>query len=454
MALFVNRLLNMKKIKVIGFDMDYTLVRYRMEIFEELTHSLALKALARSYGYPKEVTSLEFDCRRSLGGLVIDKLNGNMLKLSRFSKVKISYNGLDQIGFREQSDQYGDLAIDIGSSRFKSLDTAFAISQGVLFGQLVQLKKEGMTLPDYPRIADDIQSAVDDVHQDGSLKGVVTSDFEKYVIADPNTARMLERYKSYDKKLMIITNSDYLYTKKLLDYAITPYLENHKSWEEVFSLVITLADKPAFFQRRSRFLRIIGESGAMENHDGPLTEGIYQGGWFGRLQDELGVKDRDILYLGDHIYGDVVSIKKTCGWRTALVLEDLEKEMESLTATENLQKEIDSLMAVKKELEKEINRIDLLYHEGEKTDKKRLDELFAETDRVNLQISELLKQHKAHFNPFWGEVLRAGSDESRFADQMERYACIYMTRVSDLYDYSPKTYFRPSRRLMPHELEY
>ncbi|MDC7221183.1 MAG: HAD-IG family 5'-nucleotidase [Spirochaetales bacterium] len=454
MALFVNRLLNMKKIKVIGFDMDYTLVRYHTDQFEKLTHSLALKQLARHYGYPGEVTSLEFDYRRSMGGLVIDKINGNLLKLNRFGKVKISYNGLEQIGYREQSELYGNLAVDISDPRFTSLDTAFAISQGVMFGQLIQLKKEGLKLPDYPRLAEDIKSAVDDVHKNGSLKSIVTSDFEKYVISDPQTALMLERYKSYGKKLMIITNSDYNYTKKLLDYALSPYLAEHDRWEDLFFRVITLADKPAFFKRRARFLRITDGQGTMVNHEGPLEEGeIYQGGWFGQLQEELGVEGREVLYLGDHIYGDVVSIKKTCGWRTALVLEDLEEEMKSLGETAEIQKEIDLLMGRKKELEREINRIDLLYHEGEKTDKKKLDELFAETDKLNQRISDLLNQNKSHFNPYWGEVLRAGSDESRFAAQMERYACIYMTRVADLYDYSPKTYFRPPRRLMPHEMD-
>ena len=36
MAVFVNRVLNLKKIKAIGFDMDYTLVEYQTENFEEL----------------------------------------------------------------------------------------------------------------------------------------------------------------------------------------------------------------------------------------------------------------------------------------------------------------------------------------------------------------------------------------------------------------------------------
>ncbi len=451
MSLYVNRLLNMKRIKVIGFDMDYTLVRYRTERFEALTHRLALARMSRAYGYPGRVTDLKFDFQRSIGGLVIDKRNGNILKLSRFGKVKISFNGLDQIGFREQSEQYGELAVDLSSPQYKSLDTAFAISQGVMFSQLVQLKKEGVPLPDFTTMADDIQKAVNDVHQDGSLKEIVISRFDEYVVKEPKVARMLERYKGYGKRLMIITNSDYAYTKKLLDYALNPFWEQHGKWEDVFDVVITQADKPGFFQGESRFMRITDEEGRMENYNGSLAEGIYQGGWFGKLQQDLGVQGPEILYLGDHIYGDVVSIKKTCGWRTALVLEDLEEETASLKKAEELQREIDDLMEKKNDLEREINRIDLLYHEGKKTDKSRLDELFSETDSLNTRISDLLNTHRTFFNPYWGEVLRAGSDESRFADQVERYACIYMTRVSDLYDYSPKTYFRPVRRLMPHE---
>ena len=41
---------------------------------------------------------------------------------------------------------------------------------------------------------------------------------------DPLVGRMLERYKSAGKKLMLITNSDYGYTRFLLDYAVNPFL--------------------------------------------------------------------------------------------------------------------------------------------------------------------------------------------------------------------------------------
>ena len=93
MPVFVNRALNLKKIKLIGFDMDYTLVPYKVQAFEELTFRLALERLAGSRGYPEEVKNLEFDFDRAIVGLVIDKRNGYMLQLNRYNKVKNSYFG-------------------------------------------------------------------------------------------------------------------------------------------------------------------------------------------------------------------------------------------------------------------------------------------------------------------------------------------------------------------------
>lgn len=450
MSVFINRTLNLKKIKVIGFDMDYTLVRYDTQKFEELTHRLACGRLVKDFFYPKNVKSLSFDIKRSIGGLVIDKRNGNLLKLSRYGKVKTAYHGLDEIDFKAQSRIYREMAIDVSSPHFKSLDTAFAISNGVLFSQLVDLKKRGTELPDYQQLSVDVDTVIDIVHQDGSIKDVLKADFSKYVILDKKVAWLLERYKDYKKQLIIITNSDYKYTKALLDYALNPFWRDHKKWEDVFDIVITLADKPKFFQQQNRFLSI-GKKGLMENHFGPVKSGIYQGGWFKKLQNDLNVQGSEILYFGDHIYGDVVSIKKQCNWRTALVLDDLDQEINGIKKAESTQVKIDDLMDRKRVMESKLNTADIRKYEGKKVNRAEVESLYGKLDSMNKEISDLIDKHKQFFNPYWGEVLRAGNEESRFADQVERYACIYMTRVSDLFYFSPRTYFRPDRRVMPHE---
>ncbi len=57
MSVYVNRILNLKHIKVIGFDMDYTLVGYNTERLEELTHRESLKTLHSKMSYYERPTN-------------------------------------------------------------------------------------------------------------------------------------------------------------------------------------------------------------------------------------------------------------------------------------------------------------------------------------------------------------------------------------------------------------
>lgn len=443
----------MKKIKAIGFDMDYTIVRYNTEAFERFTHQATLKKLVSEKKYPEEILKLEFDFQRVIQGLVIDKKKGNLLKVSRFGKVKSSYHGLTPIDFKEQQKMYGNGVIDLSDIHIQSLDTNFSVSNGVLYSQLVEMKKKGAQFPDFETLADDIKEALDICHSDGTLKNHVRENISEYIIQDPDVVVLLERYKRYGKKLLVITNSDFNYTKLLLDYTINPFLKEHKDWSELFEITITLSSKPRFFTTKTAFLKIDPATGNMTNAEGKITKGIYQGGFAGKLQKDLGLEGDEILYLGDHIYGDVVSIKKTFNWRTALVLDPLKEEIEAIKSSAFIQSEIDKQMTIKESLELMLNDIDIRKNElHEDVSKEELNALFNDIDKVNSKISELLDQHKKFFNPYWGEMMRAGLEESRFADQVEKYACIYMTKVADLISYSPRTYFRPFRRTLPHEL--
>jgi hypothetical protein len=56
--IFCNRALNMRTIRAVGFDMDYTLAQYIPETFEILAHRGAMQKLVNTMGYPKEILSL------------------------------------------------------------------------------------------------------------------------------------------------------------------------------------------------------------------------------------------------------------------------------------------------------------------------------------------------------------------------------------------------------------
>lgn len=454
MKIYVNRTLNMKKIKAIGFDMDYTIVRYKTENFEKFTHQSVLKKLVEVKGYPTEIQDLTFEFEKVIQGLIIDKKRGNLLKVSRFGKVKSCTHGTKPMDFKEQQAIYGNRIIDLNDEWVQSLDTSFSISNGILFGQLVDMRDQGHDIPNYAILADDIKEILDLAHSDGTLKDQVRENFDHFILKDPTIAEVLERFKRYGKKLLVITNSDFKYTKLLLDNTITPFLKEHKDWMELFDIVITQSMKPRFFTSRSNFLTVDPKSGTMTNFEGKIQEGkIYQGGFAGKLQQDLGLEGDEILYLGDHIYGDVVSIKKTFNWRTALVLEPLAQEIEANRLSQKVQIQIDLLMDQKEKLEDELNKLDSLKNSGaEKKHKDRSGQLYAEIEKINSQIGQKLDLFRQYYNPYWGEMMRAGQEESRFADQVEKYACVYMAKVSDLVSYSPKTYFRPRKRMLPHEI--
>ena len=456
MTIYVNRVLNMKHIKAIGFDMDHTLVTYHSDRFEELTFHKSVEKLIKDKGYPEEINKFTFGFDNTIRGLVLDKTNGNILKVSLYNKIKNAFHGTKELNYRDRLKIYtGASSVDMSDPQYMSIDTNFSIAHTQMFAQLVDLKdaKPELDLPPYSELADDVTYAVDLAHRDGTLKNEVIKNLDHYVIKSPEIVQTIERLKKYGKKLWIITNSDYNYSRVLLDYAINPFLKDHKHWSEVFEITITLAFKPRFFTEKIPLLNVTPESGMMENFDKKIAPGIYQGGYATKLQEDMGLEGDEILYLGDHIYGDIVKLKKTCGWRTALVIEELDKEVTAYKSTKDISIEIDELMDQKVELERQIDELYAKEHEfGESVEKEEIFKLFDLVEKIDKKVGANIKAYESNFNPTWGEVMRAGVEPSFYAAQIERYACIYMTKVSDLNDYSPRTYFRPNKRKLAHEM--
>lgn len=455
MGIYVNRTLNMKQIAAIGLDMDYTLVRYDSEAFEVMTYKEIKTKLLEMKNYPKVVGDLKFQLNRAIRGLVIDKPHGNVLKLSTYSKVKQSYHGLTEMDFKTQQKIYQGLTIDLNDSdRFAIVDTTFSIAYCVLYMQIVDLKDThpDLNFPDYKTIEEDLLEALDTSHRDGTLKGEVKKNVKKYIVQDANAVAALERFKLHGKKLWVITNSDYDYTKLLLDYAINPFLKNHKSWHNLFNIVITAASKPKFFTDKLPLLQVDLASGMLRNHHGLIVDGVYQGGCAQTVQKSSGLSGEQILYLGDHIYGDVLQIKKTCNWRTALVIDELLHETDANLKSEAMNFEINDLMKQKITLEQKLDELfDKEIEKGKKPDKAKIQEQFGKIEKIDKRIGKLIRSHTKFYNDFWGETMRAGVEPSRLAGQIEKYACIYMAKVSDFIDHSPRTYFRPKKKTLPHE---
>ena len=70
---------------------------------------------------------------------------------------------------------------------------------------------------------------------------------------------------------------------------------------------------------------------------------------------------------------------------------------------------------------------------------------------VENQIVPLIYDHGKHFSYNWGYMSRAGLvDKSHLMRQIEKYADLYTSRVSNFLRYTPYMYFRSSQLSLAH----
>jgi hypothetical protein len=83
--------------------------------------------------------------------------------------------------------------------------------------------------------------------------------------------------------------------------------------------------------------------------------------------------------------------------------------------------------------------------------RRRMSALRARIRELDERIGPLSRQASELMNPTWGPLMRAGNDKSHFARQLERYADVYTSRVSNLLLQTPFAYLRSPRGSLPHD---
>jgi hypothetical protein len=83
--------------------------------------------------------------------------------------------------------------------------------------------------------------------------------------------------------------------------------------------------------------------------------------------------------------------------------------------------------------------------------KQELEALRGARRDADARIATLQRSVEEGLNRYWGLSFKEGNENSRFGEQIEVYACLYTSRVSNFVYYSPMQYFRSPRAAMPHE---
>jgi 5'-nucleotidase len=467
---FVNRNLNLSTVELIGFDMDYTLAIYHQRHLEQVSYDMTVERLISQHSYPSSIKAIPYDSNFVLRGLFVDKKHGNLLKIDRFGRVGRAFHGRTRLGEALVDKLYRNERIRLKNTEYAWIDTLFALPEACLLAGIVDhFEAQGKSL-DFTKLYDDIREAIDTVHRDNSLKNVIRADIAKYIFRDPDLGTALHKLRSGGKKLFILTNSLWDYTDVVMHYLLDGLLPEYPSWKNYFDFIITGGGKPAFFSDKRPFLEIdassqdnktIGEAASLERGR------IYQGGNLGDFERLTGYAGEAVLYVGDHIYGDILKSKKTSMWRTCMVVQEIEDEMkylesraldlERLSHTESLRVRIDDeisshkakLLQIEKRMQKKTEHPELELEF--QVVKAELDTLRKALRQCNTVTSTLEKDLDEGFNPFWGLHFKEGNENSRFGEQVEQYACLYTSRVSNFAFYSPLTFFRSPREFMPHE---
>jgi hypothetical protein len=58
---------------------------------------------------------------------------------------------------------------------------------------------------------------------------------------------------------------------------------------------------------------------------------------------------------------------------------------------------------------------------------------------------------EAAFNPLWGPMFRDRDEQTRFADQIQQFACAYTGKVGNLYMVDPHSTVYAPVPALPHE---
>lgn len=462
--IYASRTLNLRSIQAIGYDMDYTLIHYRTEAWEGRAYSRMVELL-KGQGWPIE--ELEFDPELVIRGLVIDLELGNIVKPNRFGYVVRASHGTRMLDFSEQREIYRHTPVHLGSPRFIFLNTLFALSECCLYCQLVDLfdahPSKFPSIHSYAELYRRVRGCVEQAHVEGVIKEEITSNPEKYVDPDPDAAQALLDQYDAGKRLMLISNGEWPYARDLMRWTYDPFLPAGMKWTDLFELIILQARKPVFFAHPLPLFSIADETrGLLEPVAGPLVRpGLYVGGDAMRVEHYLGLSGAEILYVGDHIFADVRVSKSELRWRTALILRELEDEIEAIGSFAPTQVELSRMMDEKIRYEHALSLARLRLQrkkagrdplnqsrkELESDIRKLRDHLLA----LDEEIGPLAHQASTLLNQRWGPLLRSGNDKSHLAYQVERSADIYTSRVSNFLEASPFAMLRSSRGSMPHD---
>uniref|UniRef100_A0A2K5MJF4 5'-nucleotidase domain containing 4 n=1 Tax=Cercocebus atys TaxID=9531 RepID=A0A2K5MJF4_CERAT len=303
---FVNHSLALGKSRCFGFDMDYTLAAPSV-------HWIPTRDPAG--GHPALVLPTTVPPTPVPRGLLFSALYGNLLKVNAHGNVLLGAHG-----FTFLSDFYPNKFIQRDDlQHFHILNTLFNLPETYLCACLLDFfsgcsrytncdtgYQHGNLFMSFRSLFQDVTDAINN----DCLKEKTLEDLEKYVEKDPRLPILLGKMKEVGKVFLGRT-----------------------------SIVLSTLEVPAPTMPHHS----LGTLPPSTKNPGPSPDSSHlpQGrkgkrascslggaGSSDMVCELLGVRGKGILYIGDHIFGDILKSKKRQDWRTCLVVPELSRELD------------------------------------------------------------------------------------------------------------------------------
>ncbi|KAG8229383.1 hypothetical protein J437_LFUL000904 [Ladona fulva] len=357
-----NRVFRFSDYDCIGFDLDNTLVRYKLSELMNLEYNVLSQYLVNVKGYDPKYLRKTFKSGASLvqRGLLLDFKRGNIVKLGPKGVVMRACHGTRFLSDSEIESTYGPCKIwEEGavyardpieawsgplSNKVRALLDYFDTPAALVFARIIDSIEESGSEPGrevWPDILDGLVYMFNPDNFQNEYFSSIKSNVDKYVHSvDRKVLTWLLSLRQHGKKLFLLTGSGAEFVPLIAEHALG------SDWRSLFDVTISYARKPWFFlqTKEEKPFVVISESNSDKEAKVlvPRLDSyiIYeQGSWDGlrtSLEAALGKKNGGkVLYVGDNLVQDIYAPFRSSTCETATICEEMGANM-SFEGSENL----------------------------------------------------------------------------------------------------------------------